>query len=362
MDFTSAGKILQRALAKADNPSYAPTSTACLKIADVILGGHKTFRYILITGLLAKAADSSVNPLCLQAHAGVTGAFDARSLCHKVLVPFERKFLHSKLGGSNEPFLNKPARFPMLSSSNAVRAGTDKKALEKTISILGNAKNSEQAFNLLVECLHFALKRDPSIQPSLFDSEKGSFQPYDFYDIFFHHLLNDSCGGESPVLAAAYALKISLERQDSFKVQVHKANQCGASSKEYSDIDVYYRGRLYLCAEVKDKPFSETDVEHAVKKAASGHPLTLLFLFGQHAIYPGLKNDIPRFLDMTKSYDLHTRFFSIPSFLSQSVSLFPQNDLTSILKTVESINREASFSDKTVEHIKSCIEKARESI
>ena len=87
--------------------------TKCLKsddittgITTVLTGSRKTYKYILITGILAKASNTSTNPIALQAGAPLKGAFDARSLCHKVLVPFERDFLDNVLGGSNEPFLN----------------------------------------------------------------------------------------------------------------------------------------------------------------------------------------------------------------------------------------------------------------
>jgi hypothetical protein len=83
-------------------------------IKVVLQGNHKTYKYILVNGLLAKATNESINALALQAGAPLKGAFDARSLCHNVLVPFERDFLQSALGGSNEPFLNKPARFTHL--------------------------------------------------------------------------------------------------------------------------------------------------------------------------------------------------------------------------------------------------------
>ena len=41
----------------------------------------------------------------------LTGAYDARSLCHKVVVGFE-KSKGNLFGLSNEPFVNKPARHP----------------------------------------------------------------------------------------------------------------------------------------------------------------------------------------------------------------------------------------------------------
>lgn len=98
-------------------------------IGKVLNGNHKTYKYVLVNGILAKATSNKVNPIALQAGAPFSGAFDARSLCHKVVVPFERDFLNNVLGGSNEPFLNKPARFTHLSKDNAVRKGKDKATL-----------------------------------------------------------------------------------------------------------------------------------------------------------------------------------------------------------------------------------------
>ena len=89
----------------------------------VLDNNHLTYKYILFTALLSKASDDSINPLCLQKRSSLSGAYDARSICHKVIVPFEIETLEKALGGSNEPFLNKPARFPELSPSNAVRNG-----------------------------------------------------------------------------------------------------------------------------------------------------------------------------------------------------------------------------------------------
>ena len=123
VDHSQAEQILLHSLQQAQQAGYQPTSKHRQLISDVILGTHLTYRYILITNLLAKAVNSHVHPLTLQAGAAHSGAFDARSLCHKVFVPFERKYLNGKLGRSNEPFLNKPARFTELSAKNAVRAG-----------------------------------------------------------------------------------------------------------------------------------------------------------------------------------------------------------------------------------------------
>lgn len=137
---------------KAEKILLAAFKTPCKKadntlelISSVISGTHKTYKYILVNGLLAKATVSKANPLALQAGAPIKGAFDARSLCHNVLVPFERNFLQNALGGSNEPFLNKPARFTHLSNKNAVRDGNDRETLNALIEIFTSIKTSADA-------------------------------------------------------------------------------------------------------------------------------------------------------------------------------------------------------------------------
>lgn len=87
----------------------------------------------MVTALLAKSTNKDVDILSLQAKDNSVGAYDARSLCHKVIVPFERSTYPNSLGGSNEPFLNKPARFQRLSKTNAVRSGNDSETLESLI-------------------------------------------------------------------------------------------------------------------------------------------------------------------------------------------------------------------------------------
>ena len=115
--------------------SLAIDDSVMQELNEILGHDHKTFRYILLNGILAKCTNYNVDPIALQAGAAIVGAFDARSLCHKVLVPFEQEFMDDRLGGSNEPFLNKPARFKTLSRENAVRGGKDKSTLSHIISL-----------------------------------------------------------------------------------------------------------------------------------------------------------------------------------------------------------------------------------
>ena len=133
-------------------------------VRNVLCGPHKTFRYMLFTGLLAAVSDKSLHPRCLQVNAGVPGAFDARSLCQKVVVPFEKKMLNGRLGASNEPFANKSARFDMIKKTNNVRKGADQKALNMLYDVLEFVRNADD--EVRVKTFKYALSVISKLPPS----------------------------------------------------------------------------------------------------------------------------------------------------------------------------------------------------
>ena len=69
----------------------------------------KTYRYVLPTQLLAKIADPALDCRSLQAGADRTGSFDARTIAHQIIVPFDQAN-DRVLGGSPEPYVNNPVR------------------------------------------------------------------------------------------------------------------------------------------------------------------------------------------------------------------------------------------------------------
>src|SRR5690606_24687256 len=77
-----------------------------------ITGATKTYHYVLLTQLLAKVVQPDLD--CRSVQAGnfpYPGAFDARTIAHKVVVPFD-KDNQNVLGGSVEPYVNNPLRVP----------------------------------------------------------------------------------------------------------------------------------------------------------------------------------------------------------------------------------------------------------
>ena len=59
-------------------------------IRSSVNSNTRTYRYVLPTQLLAKVSDHTVDCRSLQAGADRTGSFDARTIAHRVIVPFDQ--------------------------------------------------------------------------------------------------------------------------------------------------------------------------------------------------------------------------------------------------------------------------------
>lgn len=349
-----ADLILRRAISEVRESSWQPTNGNSSDIRDVILGSHLTYRYILITGLLAKATNEQVNPIALQAGSSLEGAYDARSLCHKVIIPIERELLASRLGGSNEPFLNKPARYTELSTSNAVRRGKDTQTLAKNILILSGVASSQDAYLALKDTIYFILQRPSRDLPRYFAKETTQTTTSSLV-AFAQTFISISHEGETTALLAGAAFDMLATRTgENLKVIVHKVNQAGSSSNEISDVDVYDEdGILQYTSEVKDKPFSKEDVDHAVTKMLSNRHSSLIFLKGSKA---KLINATEQALILewgAKGVSIH--FISVIEFFTSIVSLSPKLTPELLINTINKHASAANVKDATRKHLAACL-------
>lgn len=321
-------------------------------IDKILRGSHKTYRYVLVTALLAKSTDNKADMLSLQAGDSSDGAYDARSLCHHVIVPFERKYYPNSIGGSNEPYLNKPARFQRLTLDNAVRRGNDRDTLELLISILTEIKNQKAAQKYLSSAIFTMQKlfEENEDKYSLPDLEIPDNEGPQAILNFINDLADSSFEGEMCPLIVASVEQLYYE--DSRNVVAHNVNESGASSKEVGDIDIFdINDNLLSSIEVKDKDFTQEDVEHAINKFASAKLERNMFIYGKKASF-----------DAKKVYQTAARlgragfFCSIVSIMdfvrmrlySIQGRLTIQNFTTKMLDNAKMINAK----DETVEWIK----------
>ena len=255
-------------------------------IAVVINGNRKTFRYMLFVGLLVAVTDRRYHPRCLQLKARdklvATGkeAFDARSLCKNVVVPFEKEILKGRIGGSCDPYVSNPARLPMVEPGNDVKGGLDQKLLNRLYDVLEFANGADDVLRKKMFSFAYAqvLKRPPT-ETSLLDF--GTLNGTAIMAGNFFDFLESPTQGASAVAVLAAYFRIYYGRGT--KVVVHPITESGASSREVGDIDLKLGNGTECAVEVKDKPYKEVDVNHACEKALQAGVSKVVFAFGPQA-------------------------------------------------------------------------------
>jgi len=354
-DHAKALNVLKAALREA--PGFKATKLTAKQQSDIkaiILGTHLTFRYVLITALLAKVTEPRIHMRSLQTGADLDGAYDARSLCHKVWVPFEHSSLDCKLGGSNEPYLNKPARFPSIAKTNAVRGGNDKALLDRLYDLLEglndlSAQDHREAFLYamsLIQSRDGATVGDVDLAPVALTVTRTRH----FLSLF----LASSFGGETAVATVGAVMAVRFGK--GYQVEVHPANQAGTSSNEIGDIDVYEGKRLILPMEVKDKNYNRTDVDHAVGKAkrACGR---MLFVTGQHAVAGGdVRPDTLVASYADAGFDL--AFISVDQLIQTDLPLMSEAQRRTFVQLMQANLGTMRAKDETKSHFTDCLANA----
>lgn len=332
--------------------AYVPSSKCSDEIKQIILGEHKTYRYMLITAALAKAVNPNINALALQAKSTLIGAYDARSLCHKVLVPIERAHLNNRIGGSNEPFLNKPARFAEISLSNSVRAGSDSILLGLLHSICTQLNSNNNPDIFLKDCIYYVFERESSQLSLSPQQQTNGIINIEILNLA-RNILSANCLGECAAIITylAYRLEHYTEKH---VIKAHKVNQSGASSNEVLDIDIYLDNELSLSIEVKDKPFTYEDVLHAAHKAASGGLSKFLFIKGPSGYLTNAKED--DVISDIAAQGIYVIFLDVLDLLK--IVLFNIEfdiDKSLILKILSDAVASMKIRDNTFNHLKNCL-------
>ncbi len=259
IDNDDARRNLEAAWKKVADPTIA-TSALNIQRLEEILRGQVAFKYITVTGVLAKATNPRVHPRSLQAGCDLPGAYDARSLCHGVVVGFE-KTKGNLFGLSNEPFVGKPARHPKHDKSNPQLR--NKRLATLVHDLLESVHNGtkEDAEKVLVSILRIGKKiAESQIAPSV-DVDAN----YKHVVEFVRRFLETSDGG-SRLVAVAGAFTALLN--EPYVVKVYNPNASDKYSKTVGDIETFTTEKeLVSATECKQRPVSLDDIHHGIKKA-----------------------------------------------------------------------------------------------
>lgn len=258
VDHDSALEALNRAWSDQQSKARPPARMRQL-IEQVLAATDVTFKYILVTGYLAKYVNPSVNARALQVSSKLDEAYDARSLCHKVVVGFE-KTKGNLFGLSNEPFVNKPARHPEHDGGNPqLRNKIIAQKLHEALEVANSAKAMDIYLGLVhilrVGAQHAAEQKETQIKVRV-----NLLAVLDFIDVF----LKETDGGSR--LVGVWGAIMTLI-SESGKIVVTSPNASDEFGRTVGDVEIYYDEILVAASECKHRPMNLDDVKHGIRKA-----------------------------------------------------------------------------------------------
>lgn len=237
VDHRDAVSVIERAWLDVENESLLPSPGLKELIERVMRAqGAKGFRYALITGILAKNVNPAVHPRALQAQSALPGAYDARSLCHRVVVSFE-KTRGNLFGLSNEPFVSKALRHPEHDKDNPqLRNKRAARDLHEALELVRTAGN-EEVYSALVYTLRLGKANAATMRPAEVASEHNLKMCEEFVERF----LQRAEGGAR--LVALWGAFLSLGNEET-EVKVYGPNQSDEYSGTLGDVDLSFGERM----------------------------------------------------------------------------------------------------------------------
>jgi len=257
----------------------------------VVNSRTKSYRYVLPTQLVAKLANSSLDCRCLQVSRGGEGAFDARSVASNVIVPFDDAN-ERVLGGSPEPYVNKPLRFPEVSLTYR-GAQKNKNDWDNLCTILNlveekaNARFTESLFKQILTEIYNRLSRVQVAYPA--PMRISLSQSLNLLQEF----LSVPSGGDR-LLALTAALFVVIGKRFQLYATVRRGTitTADAATGMIADLEcVSEQDSIVLIVEVKDRQLTINQVRSKVPEIRQKQ-VSEIFFVAQQGISPDDKADI----------------------------------------------------------------------
>jgi hypothetical protein len=228
---------------KLNETRYLDDVSLVAKIKKIINGKTKSYKYALLTQVLAKAVNPSVNTLALQKQSKLPYSFDARSFCKKVVVKFERECLHNVLGKSDDPYVSKPLRHSDISLKiiNHIKDKEGWRILYDILFKVEEKKDREFTLDVLRQILLEIRKYLIEIEEELniVSKRPAHISSAKLGEILKEFLSKPSLGARPQ--AIVYALMRTLNRKLGYfgKVTGERSTVADEYSKRFADIECF---------------------------------------------------------------------------------------------------------------------------
>lgn len=246
-------------------------------IRDSLGSSTKTYHYVLPTQLLAKAVNQELDCHSLQAAYGVPGAFDARTVAHDVIVPFDARNFNV-LGGSPEPYVNNPLRVPAVTPEhrNQQKNKKDWDSLVRVLDEIQEADREEFTKAVFRQTLAEIYRLLAGVRVTYPTPNRISLDKA--LEIVDEFIASSSGGDRMEAVCSALFRTIGNEFGLFDEVKRAKVNAADTASGMLADIECWYQGHIVFLVEVKDRSLSLTQMDRKIEGARAHHVGELLFV------------------------------------------------------------------------------------
>lgn len=242
-------------------PSFIEDKQLCESVRSLVNSSTKSYRYVLPTQLVAKLADPSLDARCLQASRGGPGAFDARSVCDAVTVPFDRQD-YNVLGGSSEPYANNPLRYreitPQYRDQQKDKASWD--MLCSLLQLVEDRQDPGFTAQLFKQTLREVYSRLQAVQIVYPVPKRISLEQ--IQALLRGYLSVRSGGSRVQAVVAAFMKTVGQEFRLFEDIRWESVNTADASSGQSADIEcIDAEGKTVFLVEAKDRYITVKQIE-----------------------------------------------------------------------------------------------------
>lgn len=240
----------------------------------------KSYHYVLPTQILCKCVDPRLDCHSLQSAYSKPGAFDARSIAHQVIVPFDQEN-NRVLGGSVEPYVNNPLRCPAVIPKYRDQQ-RNKAEWDNLINVLDIVEKTnspiftERVFLQILFEIYKLLSDVHVVYPT-----PNRISLKQTIDLILSFTANKSGGDRIEAVTAALFRAVSIEFRLFDEIKRQKVNVSDASSGMTADIECWCNGKITLLVEVKDRSLTMTQLDSKLDSARAKKISEILFLAEQ---------------------------------------------------------------------------------
>ena len=249
-------------------------------VRDCLTTDIKSYHYVLPTQILCKIVDFTLNAHSLQAGWNRRGAFDARTVAHEVVVPFDRSS-NRVLGGSPEPYVNNPLRCPAVSAEYRVQQ-KNKRDWDKLVTVLDWVEEQqdravvESLFDQILIEIYRLLEGVEVVYPT-----PNRISLKKTHTLIRNYLAEKSGGERMEAVCTALFQTIGHEFGIFDEVKREKVNAADTASGMSADIECWLNDRIILLVEVKDRALNLIQLDNTLDTARSKRISEVLFIAQQ---------------------------------------------------------------------------------